>query len=110
VFAISRDSTPLESIENLARMISPRWSPSDNCGVCIRSKSEGFVITVSREEDRLYARATGQRRNRLFPESESRFFLRTVDAQFEFIRHEQGAVNELILYQGGFAYRASRIE
>jgi hypothetical protein len=40
----------------------------------------GFWIDVTREGDRLFAQATGQPKFELFPESETRFFLKVVDA------------------------------
>ena len=46
---------------------------------------EGFVITVTREDDRLLAQATGQQQLEMFPESETKFFLKVVDAQITFI-------------------------
>jgi hypothetical protein len=37
----------------------------------------------------------------LFPESETKFFLKVVDAQVSFVKDDQGAVTHLILHQGG---------
>jgi CubicO group peptidase (beta-lactamase class C family) len=60
----------------------------------------GFSITILREGDQLFALPTGQSRAELFPESETRFFLKVVDAQIEFVR-EDGKVTGLILHQNG---------
>lgn len=60
----------------------------------------GFDLTVTRAGDRLYAQATGQEKNELFPESETRYFLKVVDAQIDFVR-ENGVVTSVILHQGG---------
>ena len=60
-----------------------------------------FTITVARAGNRLLAQATGQPQVELFPESETKFFLRVVDAQITFVRNEQGQVTGLILHQGG---------
>ena len=68
-----------------------------------------FVITITREGDALMAQATGQPKNPIFPESETKFFLRVVDAQFTFVR-EAGKVTHLILHQGGADQRGKRIE
>jgi hypothetical protein len=48
------------------------------------------------------AHATGQTKFPLFAESETKFFLKVVDAQVEFIRDPTThAVTKLILYQNG---------
>ncbi|KPK74926.1 MAG: hypothetical protein AMS25_18920, partial [Gemmatimonas sp. SM23_52] len=61
----------------------------------------GFELTVTREDDKLMAQATGQGRVQLFPESETEFFIREIDAQITFVRGAAGIVDELILHQGG---------
>jgi len=59
-----------------------------------------FIITMSREGDSLIAQATGQPKFELFPESETKFFLKDVDAQVTFLKDDKGAVTNLILHQG----------
>lgn len=61
----------------------------------------GFVIKVWREDAAFKAQATGQPAFDIYPESESRFFLKVVDALIEFKRDDQGTVSGLILFQGG---------
>jgi CubicO group peptidase (beta-lactamase class C family) len=61
----------------------------------------GFELTVTREDEVLMAQATGQGRVQLFPESETEFFIREIDAQITFVRGAAGIVDELILHQGG---------
>src|SRR5499426_1324445 len=60
-----------------------------------------FIITMTRESDRLMTQATGQPKFELFPESETNFFLKVVDAQVTFVKDEKGVVTHLILHQGG---------
>jgi len=60
-----------------------------------------FRLNVTLEEGKLMTQATGQPKVQIFPESESRFFLKVVDAQIEFIRDESGNAASLKLYQGG---------
>lgn len=60
-----------------------------------------FSIAVTRDGDRIFAQATGQPKFEVFPESETRFFLKAVDAQIEFVRGADGKVTGLILHQGG---------
>ena len=60
-----------------------------------------FAITISVVDGKLMAQATGQDAFELHPESENRFFLTVVDAQITFTRDAAGAVDGLILHQGG---------
>ena len=71
--------------------------------------AEDVVFTVTREGDRLFVQLTGQPRFEVFPESETRFFLRVVDAQITFGRAEDGTVDHLVLHQGGVDQRAGRL-
>lgn len=61
----------------------------------------GFVITVTREADRLYAQATGQQAFRIYPASETEFFVRVVDARLTFHVGADGTVEGLTLHQNG---------
>jgi CubicO group peptidase (beta-lactamase class C family) len=61
----------------------------------------GFQITLTREGDHLMGQPTGQPKAELFPESESRFFLKVVDAQIEIQTGPDGKATGLTLYQGG---------
>jgi hypothetical protein len=60
-----------------------------------------FSITVTREGSHLYGQGTGQPRFELFPESQTKFFLKVVDAKLEFIKDDKGEVVKAILYQNG---------
>jgi CubicO group peptidase (beta-lactamase class C family) len=60
-----------------------------------------FSMTVTREGDRLLTQATGQAKVEVFPESDTKFFLKVIDAQITFVKDERGAVTHLILHQGG---------
>lgn len=60
-----------------------------------------FVITLSREGDRLWAQATNQPLIEIFAESETMFFAKAVDAQLEIVKDASGAVTHLVLHQGG---------
>jgi CubicO group peptidase (beta-lactamase class C family) len=59
-----------------------------------------FILTITKEGDRLFAQATGQGKNELFATSPTQFFLKVVDAQVEFVKDETGKVSKLILNQG----------
>ena len=61
----------------------------------------GFIITILRRGDKLISQATGQPEVELFPESETRFFLKEVDAQVDFVKDASGLVTGLVVHQGG---------
>jgi hypothetical protein len=70
----------------------------------------GFVITITVEDDKIFAQATGQSKNEIFPESDSRFFLKVVEAQLEFVKGPDNKVTHLILYQGGEKVEGKKIK
>jgi CubicO group peptidase (beta-lactamase class C family) len=61
----------------------------------------GFSLVITREGGKIFAQATGQQKLELYPESETRFFLKEVDAQLDFQRGPDGKVTGLVLHQGG---------
>jgi CubicO group peptidase (beta-lactamase class C family) len=68
-----------------------------------------FVLTVSRQGDRLMVQGTDQQKIEFFPESESKFFSKLIGAQITFERGENGSVNHLVLHQGASVQQAPRI-
>ncbi|HSB08433.1 MAG TPA: serine hydrolase [Blastocatellia bacterium] len=60
-----------------------------------------FILEISKVGDRLMAQATGQPAFELFPESETKFFLKVIDAKVTFVKDDKGQVTHLILHQGG---------
>lgn len=69
-----------------------------------------FIITITHENKRLMAQATGQPKFELFAESETEFFLKAVDAQVTFVKDGSGRVTQLILHQGGRDLPAPKIK
>jgi hypothetical protein len=69
----------------------------------------GFVLSVTREGDRLMTQATGQPKVEIFPSSETEFFLKVVDARITFVRGPGGKVDQLVLHQGGRDMPARRL-
>jgi len=47
------------------------------------------------------SQATGQEKFEIFAESQTKFFLKVLDAQIEFIESDTGNFESFILYQGG---------
>jgi CubicO group peptidase (beta-lactamase class C family) len=72
--------------------------------------SPGFVLTVNVEGDRIFTQATGQDKLEIYPESETKFFLKVVDAQLEFVKDESGKFNKVILHQGGRDMEGKRVK
>lgn len=60
-----------------------------------------FAITITVADGKLMAQATGQQAFALTAEAVDAFFLTTVDARVTFTRDEVGAVQGLVLHQGG---------
>lgn len=69
----------------------------------------GFNLTVTREGEQIFAQATGQGKAEIFPESETEFFLKVIDARITFQRTD-GQVTGLVLHQGGRDVPAKRLE
>jgi CubicO group peptidase (beta-lactamase class C family) len=67
----------------------------------------GVNLLVTLDGDQLTGQMSGQGKLPLFAESETRFFLKVVDAQLEFIS-ENGKVVAVVLHQGGRDVRAVR--
>ena len=67
-----------------------------------------FIVTVTRDGDRLMAQATGQLKLEVFPESDTKFFFKVVDAQITFVRDDGGTVTHLILHQNGKDQKATK--
>jgi CubicO group peptidase (beta-lactamase class C family) len=67
-----------------------------------------FDIVVTLEGSQLMSQATGQSKFPLFAESETKFFLKVVDAEVEFFKNDKGDVTHLILHQGGHDLKGTK--
>jgi Domain of unknown function (DUF3471) len=76
-------------------------------GVC--QLAANAIITMTLDGDQLETQMTGQPKFPVFPEADNRFFLKVVDAQFEFVKDASGKVTRLILHQGGQDASAPKI-
>src|SRR5450755_2839265 len=68
-----------------------------------------FHIFITLENGILQAQATGQGKNALFAEKDNFFFLKTVDAQVEFVSDSAGKTDHLVLYQNGQKVTAKKL-
>src|SRR5690606_6120408 len=68
----------------------------------------GAVLTVSTEDDKLFAQLPGQPRYEIFPRGNEEFFWKVVDAQVRFARNEGGQVIQAIHTQNGQTFEAPK--
>lgn len=61
----------------------------------------GFIIKIWREDKSFKAQATGQPAFEIFAETETKFFLKVVDARVEFNKDNNGKVVSMTLFQNG---------
>lgn len=69
-----------------------------------------FRLAITREGNALFAQATGQSKHQIFPETETDFFLKIVDAQVTFVKDASGKVNSIVLHQGGAHIPGKRVQ
>ena len=70
--------------------------------------SSGHEFTLRRDRDRLLVQLTGQSFIEVFPESETDFFYKTVNAQLTFEKNDAGEVSSLTLHQNGIDQKATK--
>jgi CubicO group peptidase (beta-lactamase class C family) len=71
----------------------------------------GFILAITRESDRLFARLTGQQPARIFPASQRSFALKAADAELTFDEPAgSGESRGLTLHQGKVEHYARRID
>ena len=68
----------------------------------------GAIFTITREGDQLFAKLGQQPKFEVFPESETDFFYKVVDAQLTFHKDGNGKVTHLVLHQNGADQKAPR--
>jgi hypothetical protein len=61
----------------------------------------GAILTVTREDNRLFAQLNGQPRFEIYPKSTNTFFWKVVEAQVTFVKDDNGKVIKAIHQQGG---------
>jgi D-alanyl-D-alanine-carboxypeptidase/D-alanyl-D-alanine-endopeptidase len=70
----------------------------------------GFVLTVSREGDRLMTQATNQPKFEIFPETERDYFAKAFDGQITFQTDGSGKATGLVIHQNGQDIPAKKVE
>jgi CubicO group peptidase (beta-lactamase class C family) len=69
-----------------------------------------MILTVTREENHLFAQLTGQPKFEIFPTSETEFFWKVVTANITFVTDDQGKVIKGVHRQGGQTLEVPKIE
>jgi len=68
-----------------------------------------FIVTVTKEGDKLMVQATGHPQLELFPESENEFFVKEFDAKIRFIKGDRGQVGHAVVSLNGRDIQARKI-
>ena len=71
--------------------------------------SSEVIIRITREDDSLFAQATGQPEIEIYPESETEYFANVPDVHITFIKDVEGKITGLILRLEGQETPAQRI-
>ena len=69
-----------------------------------------FSIAITLDDGALFGQATGQQRLPIFPEAETDFFLRVVDAQITFDVGADGSVTGMVFHQNGQSVPGRKVE
>ncbi|HXI61872.1 MAG TPA: CocE/NonD family hydrolase [Pyrinomonadaceae bacterium] len=65
------------------------------------AENPDLVLSFFRDGDKFFLQATNQGRFEIFPESETKFFLKLIDADATFVRDAQGKVTSVLWRQSG---------
>jgi CubicO group peptidase (beta-lactamase class C family) len=68
------------------------------------------LMTITKEGDKLFAQRAGAPPSEMFPESETRFFLKVADVRFGFVKDSAGKVTGLILYANGQEMKGNKVK
>lgn len=68
-----------------------------------------LVIKIFRQGNRFWSQVSGQPKLEILPESETKFFVRLLDAEINFIVDSEGKPVALVLTQGGKDHQAKKI-
>ncbi|MEP6748090.1 MAG: serine hydrolase [Bacteroidota bacterium] len=69
-----------------------------------------FILSITFEDGKLMAQATGQGKFEMFAEKDNFFFLKRLDAQIEFTKDTNSKTDKLILHQNGRDMPAKKIK
>ena len=68
------------------------------------------IIRITKEGDKLFGESSRTPKSEMFPESETKFFLKGADVKFVFLRDDAGKVTGLILYANGQEMKGNKVK
>ena len=97
----------------------PDWHPEVRAAIQVDPKvlaryigtyqlAPNFDIVVTLDNGQLITQATGQPKFPVYAETETKFFPLAFPAELEFVTDDKGAVNAVVLHQGGHDMKAPR--
>ena len=76
-----------------------------------KAEKEPFTFIVTKEQNKLFIELVEQKDKReVYPESETEFFLTSIDVQFSFVKDKAGEFTKLILHQDGNDTACDRVQ
>ena len=69
-----------------------------------------MVMDVTTKDGKLYFQPFGQPKYRIYPETETLYFMLGIDVEIEFIKDEDGKVNRFIFEQNNYKQEAKRVK
>ncbi len=67
------------------------------------------VMVVTRDGDQMYGQLTGQEKLKIYPATPTKFFLKVVDAQVDFVLNDDGEVTHVVHHQNGRSFEAPKL-
>lgn len=111
--SMTRDLAARFLAEEIAKLPAPAEDktvdPKSYAAFVGRYDYQSAVMTVTVENDRLFAQLTGQERFEIFPKSADEYFFKVAAAQVVFLRNEKGEVVAVQHTQNGNTFRAPRL-
>jgi CubicO group peptidase (beta-lactamase class C family)/ATP-dependent Clp protease adapter protein ClpS len=92
-----------------APRLSQKVSPAALDALVGRYDYGAAILTVEREGSRLFAQLTSQPRYEIFPESETNFVWKVVEARVTFVKGTDGKVLKAVHHQNGMTINAARL-
>jgi CubicO group peptidase (beta-lactamase class C family) len=68
------------------------------------------IMTITKEGGKLFAQRAGGPPSEMFPESETRFFLKVADVRFSFVKDSAGKVTGMILTANGQEMKGNKVK
>ena len=72
--------------------------------------NDNIIVTVSRENNKLFAEPTGQPKLEMLPVSETDFVIKEINAKLSFVKDENGKVNKIKLNMNATDSELPRLE